>query len=280
MSPQNSNPPKDERSESTPPSAPRASLRVPAAWGEARDALAAVHNLETLLRSDRVSSGTISDLVPELRASAGILRQAFEQARSAGAASAAVGMHGGQAVDAVERLLDDAEAQKGPREELANRARLLKDELEASASLLALLERAAAPSPTEVSVDLLVRETGRLGGSGHGRELSVYFDEASPDGLVTTDPYVVGPLLALLVANVNSAGGTLVLVRARCLPPPATFVVEVARPSDERHPLLSLRVMPNVPPTEQVARRVAEQIGVALEWGALRGTITLPTTSG
>jgi hypothetical protein len=189
-------------------------------------------------------------------------------------------MHGGQAVDAVERLLDDAEAQKGPREELAYRARLVKDELEASASLLALLERAAAPSTTEVSVDLLVRETSRLGGSGHGRELSVHFDEANPDGLVTTDPYVVGPLLALLVANVNSAGATLVVVRARCLPLPAIFVVEAAGPNDARHPLLSMRVMPIVPPTERVARRVAEQIGVALEWGALRGTITLPASSG
>jgi len=280
MSPPNSNPPKDERSEPSPPSAPRASLRVPAAWGDARDALAAVHNLETLLRSDRVSSGTISDLVPELRTSAGVLRQAFDQARNAGDAAAAVGAHGGQAVDAIERLLHDAESQQEPREELADRARLLKDELEASASLLALLERAAAPSTTEVSVDLLVRETSRLGGSGHGHELAVHFDEADPDGLVTTDPYVVGPLIALLVASVDAAGATAVVVRARCVPPPATFVVEAAGPSDGRHPVLSMRVMPNVPPTEQVARRVAKQIGAVLEWAVLRGSIALPITTG
>jgi hypothetical protein len=239
-----------------------------------------VHNLETLLRSDRVSSGTISDLVPELRTSAGVLRQAFDQARNADDAAAAVGAHGGQAVDAIERLLHDAESQQEPREELADRARLLKDELEASASLLALLERAAAPSTTEVSVDLLVRETSRLGGSGHGHELAVHFDEADPDGLVTTDPYVVGPLIALLVASVDAAGATAVVVRARCVPPPATFVVEAAGPSDGRHPLLSMRVMPNVPPTEQVARRVAKQIGAVLEWAVLRGSIALPITTG
>ena len=280
MSPPNSNPPKDERSEPSPPSAPRASLRVPAAWGDARDALAAVHNLETLLRSDRVSSGTISDLVPELRTSAGVLRQAFDQARNAGDAAAAVGAHGGQAVDAIERLLHDAESQQEPREELADRARLLKDELEASASLLALLERAAAPSTTEVSVDLLVRETSRLGGSGHGQELTVRFDEANPDGLITADPYVVGPLIALLVASVNAAGAAVVVVRARCVPPPAIFVIEAAGPSDGRHPLLAMQVMPNVPPTEQVARRVAEQIGATLEWAVLRGSIALPITTG
>jgi hypothetical protein len=276
--------PKDDAPESAPPASrpsTRISSRAPSAWGAARDALAAVHNLEALLRSGRVSSRTIRDLIPELRAGAGVLREAFEEAREADDdATVAVGEHGGVRVEELEVLLDAAESSAEDRGELAERAHTLEEELEASADLLAVLDRAAAPSSTEVSVDLVVRETGRLWGSGRGREVSVRFDAPTPDGLVMVDPYVVGPLLALLVAWVHAAGATLIVVRARCAETEATFLVEPAEPGDAAKQVLAMRVMPCVPPTERVAQRVAEQIGVSLTWGEMRASITLPIAAG
>ena len=67
------------------------------------------------------------------------------------------------------------------------------DELEASADLLALLDRASAPVATEVSLNLVAREAGRMSGTARGHEMVIQFDEANPDCVVTTDPYVLGP---------------------------------------------------------------------------------------
>jgi hypothetical protein len=275
---------KDEAPEAAAPASrpsTRISSRAPSAWGAARDALAAVHNLEALLRSGRVPSRTIRDLIPELRAGAAVLQAAFEEALAAeDAAAVAVGEHGGGRVEELEQLLDDAEKFREDRGELAERAHMLEEELEASADLLAVLERAAAPSSTEVSVELVVRETGRLWGSGRGREVSVRFDAPTSDGLVTVDPYIVGPLLALLVAWVHAAGATTIVVRARCAATEATFLVEPAQPRDAAKEVLAMRVMPCVPPTEQVAQRVAEQIGASIKWGETRASITLPIAAG
>jgi hypothetical protein len=263
-------------SEPPPPAGERPSSRAPSAWGAARDALASVHNLEALLRNERVPSRTIGELVPELRVGAGVLRQAFVKAHAAGdAAAVAVGTYGLARVDALDALLDAAASSSDKRERMAGRARVLEEELEASADLLAVLERAVAPSPTEVSADLLVRETGRLWGSGRGRELSVRFDAPAPDGVIRTDPYVAGPLLALLVAHVHAAGAPIVVVRARCTQSRATFVIAPGDSSDAARPVIAMRVMPSVPPTERAARRVAEQIGADLEWAPTRGMLAL-----
>jgi hypothetical protein len=278
---------KDAPAESAAPASrptERTSSRAPSAWGAARDALAAVHNLEALLRNDRVPTRTIRDLIPELRTGAGVLREAFDKARASGEpAAAAVGEHGADRVVALEGLLDASASSSEPREELAGRARTLAEELEASADLLAVLERAAAPSPTAVSADLLVRETGRLWGSGRGLELSVRYDAPDPDGVLTTDPYVAGPLLALLVAWVRSSGAQTVALRARCTQTQATFAVAPVDPADlasSPRPTIVLRVLPCVPPTARAARRVAEQIGAELQWEEGRGSLTLPLDAG
>jgi hypothetical protein len=253
--------------------------RAPSAWGAARDALAAVHNLEALLRSASVPYRTILDLLPELRASAGVLREAFEAARGGDPTMAAVGACGGLRVDAFGHLLDATANAPADRDGLASRAHSLADELESSADLLALLERAAAPVPTEVSLNLIVRETARMLGAGRGAELVVRFDEASPDCVVATDPYAVGPLLSIAVAQVHSTGVGEIAVRARCLPPNATLLVEAAGPADSALPGIAMRVLPAVPPTDQAARRVAEQIGARLLVEPARWAIALTVES-
>jgi len=259
----------------------RVSARAPSAWGATRDALAAVHNLDALLRSGSVLYRTIQELLPELRTTAGVLREAFERARAAEAPTVReVGVHGVDRVDELGRLLEATAMADEERDDLAARARTLADELEATADLLALLERAADPVPTDVNVDLIVREAVRLAGTGRGRELVVRFDEASPDCTLHADPYVVGSLLSLLIACAHAGGVTEVAVRARCTADRATFTVEAARADDESHPTLIMRVLPAVPPTGNAARRVAEQIGATLELRERRGALTLPCVAG
>jgi hypothetical protein len=245
-----------------------------------RDALAALHNLEALLRSASVQYRTILDLVPELRSSADVLRDAFEGARGGDGAVSAVGVYGEARVDEFRRLLDATAATSEDRDALASQTHSLADELEASADLLALLERASGPVATEVSVNLVVRETGRMSATGRGRELAVRFDEASPDCAVTTDPYVLGPLLSLAVACVHEAGLDDVVVRARCEPQQMTLVVEAASPEDTAFTVMTMRVLQAVAPAEQAARRVAEQIGAQLSVQPARWTISLASAAG
>ena len=123
----------------------RLSARAPSAWGAARDALAAVHNLDALLRSTSVLYRTIRDLLPELRTSADVLRDAFERARSSEGAVADVGEYGVDRAAELASLLDATAIADEERDDLADRARTLADELEATADLLALLERASDP---------------------------------------------------------------------------------------------------------------------------------------
>jgi hypothetical protein len=262
----------------------RVSARAPSAWSATRDALAAVHNLDALLRSGSVLHRTILDLLPELRTGAGVLREAFERARTADTVAAGatrdVGQYGVDRVDELVRLLDATALADEERGALADRARTLADELEAAADLLALLERASDPVPTEVNVDRVVREAVRLSGTGRGRELAVKFDEASPDCTLHADPYIVGPLLSLLIASVHAGGAADLVVRARCTDDQATFTIEAAAPDDAPHPTLAMRVLPAVPPTGVAARRVAEQIGATLDLSGGRGSLTVPCPAG
>jgi hypothetical protein len=277
-----SNGQKPDPPEPVPPSGTgkRSSARAPSIWGAVRGALAAVHNLEALLRSTSVPYRTILDLTPELRASAGVLREAFERARGGDAPTAEVGAYGTTCTGAFEELLDATVATVEKRDDLAKRAHGLADELDASADLLALLERASSPVATDVSINLVARETGRMAGTGRGRELPVRLEEASPDCVVHTDPYVVGPLLSLAVASAHSAGLAELVVRARCTPPNATLLVEAASAGDASLPLVPIRALMAIPPAERAARRVADQIGALLLIERARWAIVLTSTGG
>jgi hypothetical protein len=116
-----------------------------------------------------------------------------------------------------------------------------------------------------------------MSGTARGREMVIQFDEALPDSLITTDPYILGPILALMVACVHAAGVHAIVLRARSAPS-AHFVVEPAELKDAALPTLSLRVTPWVPPSGPAARRVAEQIGAKLELHGRTATIVLQPT--
>ena len=256
----------------------RLSARAPSAWGPVRDALAALHNLGALLRSTSVKYKLILNLLPELRASAAVLRDVFALAAAAtDDATREVGEQGQRSVSELVALLDATALADEGRDALAVRAKERTDDLDAAAEMLALLERAADPVPTSVSMQLIVRETGRLWGGGHRREVAVRFDDAAADVTIEADPYVVGPLLSLLLALVRAAGAGEVVVRASGAGPQAVIEVEPSGAGDGGLRPIAVRVLPALAPAEKTARRVAAQIGGSLE---RRAVLRLPKAPG
>jgi hypothetical protein len=283
-------PEEDDRNSGTtepPASAEQArspSSRAASIWGAARDSLAAVRNLDALLRST-VPSETIQDLLPELRTSAGVLRDVFARASDSAdpsdAALVAVGTYGADCVTEFDELLDHTAAWDDERVDLAQRTRSLADQLEAAADMLSLLERASAPVVTEINIVRIAHETGRLSGaSGRGRVVVVRFDEDGPDCVVPGDPYLVGSLLALVTACVDAEGLGPLALRVRCVPPEARFVIEASTAADARLPTIPVRVMAKIPPTEAAVRRLAEQVGASLELGGGRAIMVLAQATG
>lgn len=260
------------------PSVARTGVRVASAWGPPRDALAAVHNLEALLRSTVVPQKTILDLAPELRSGAEVLRQVVDRAQDDEEVKGEVSAYGAVRVSELDALLDAVEAGQVDRHHLASRAGLLADELEAVIDLLALLDLAEAPVSTEVGLDFVAREASRTSGTARKREVVLRFDGADPDGAVTVDPYALGALLALLVACVRSSGPQSLALRARTGDRPR-FIVEPSTAADAVLPTLSIRVMANIGPSERAARHVAEQLGGTLELSEGRGSIALASPS-
>jgi hypothetical protein len=258
----------------------RASARAPSAWGATRDALAAVHNLEALLRSTNVLYRTIRDLLPELCTSAGVLRDTFGRGCAVGGALGDASSYGLGRVDELDRLLEATALADEERDDLADRTRTLADELEASADLLALLDRASEPAPTEVRVELVVRGTARPSTGARGREVAVRIDVPSPDCTVDADPYVLGSLLSLLIARAHAMGAPCVVVHASCDPALATFQVRAAGPDDAALAEARARVLPAIPPADAVIRRVAQHIGASLDLGERDGELVLPRHVG
>ncbi len=278
---------KPESIEPGPPSGAktRRSSRAPSAWGQVRDAVASVHNLAALLRSPSVKYKVIRDLLPELREGAKVLVVLFTQVggeASEGAGDVAtqqVCVYGLGVATGLEQLLDATDLANDEREDLTARALQLAGELEASTDLLALLDRAAAPAPTSVSLRLVVRETQRLWGGARGGELAVRLDESTPDISVDVDPYVVGPLLSLVLALSQVAGAGDVVVRASSSGAGAVLSVAPAGPADTALRTVPVRILPAVPPTETTARQVAVAIGAVLELDGARAVLRFPQAS-
>jgi hypothetical protein len=278
-----SNDHKPDPAEPGPPSGtkPRLSARAPSAWGAVRDAVSAVHNLGALLRSTSVKYKVIRDLLPELRSSAAVLLELFAPAAGADDdASREVGAYGLACGRELVELLDATDLANDERDDLTIRALRLAGELEASSDLLALLDRAAAPAPTNVTLRLVVHETRRLWGGTRGSEIAVRLDDSAPDASIDVDPYVVGPLLSLVLALVRAAGAGDVVLRPSGSGQGATLAVEPAGPADVGLPTVAVRVLPPVPPAETTARQVAATIGAVLELHGTRAVLRFPQGTG
>jgi hypothetical protein len=132
----------------------------------------------------------------------------------------------------------------------------------------------------EVSLRLVARETVRLAGSARGRDLALRFDEGQSDCSVVTDPYVLGPLLTLLVACADARGAGALVLRVRGEPRRAMFRIEPVRAADVALPTLTMRVTAYVGPTWAVAQRVAEHLGATVELKPEGGSLALVRSAG
>jgi hypothetical protein len=276
----------DHKPESTEPGPPsgiksRLSARAPSAWGAVRDAVSSVHNLGSLLRSTSVKYKVIHDLLPELRGGATVLRDLFALACEADDdATREVCAYGLARAGDLEQLLDATALANDERDDLTVRALRLAGELEASSDLLALLDRAGAPVRTAVSIRLIVHETSRLRSGARGDEIAVRFDDSSPDTSVEVDPYVVGPLLSLVLALTQAAGAGDVVVRASGSGAGAVLTVEPAGAAEAGLRIVPVRILPSVPPAEKTAHHVAAQIGAVLELQGARAILRFPQGTG
>jgi hypothetical protein len=254
------------------------------AWGVVRDAVAGLHNLETLLRSPRVSAKTLASVLPELLASCARLRDAFtmrsgERSRDAQIARAVLSDFTLERVDALERAMSDAASA-----ELDTRTRLALEQvvsrvsvdLDASAELLDLADRAEHPAPTELSLGGIARvalaSPSARGGRGEP-EIGVRFDgEAAEDCVLSADPHVLTRLVAFAAARVHAAGAAEVTLRAHVDDTHAHLSIEPSAPGDARSPSFPTRLVRRIEATDLIVEAAARAAGIAVDASGSRVT--------
>ncbi len=271
----------DERSSSGhashPPSsggAPPSSSQPPSAelvaWGPVRDAITAIHNFETLLKSPRVGTKVLADVLPELWAGVAVLRSAF--------ASAALGAKSDDALIARARLvkftlcrLDELErSMRASTSDLDTRARLTLEQvvarvsvdLDASTELLDLAERAEHALPTELALEELARVSMRGKARGSDREIPARLVLEGDDGVLCADPHVFKRLVVFAVARLHAAGATAITIRVRCGAESAS--IEVGPTKDDELALapLPMRLVRRIDPTDSIVDAAARSASI------------------
>jgi hypothetical protein len=238
--------------------------RSSVSWGRIRDALAAVHNLETLLKSPRVGASVLAALLPELRASCAILRQAFDGGATAGP-RAPLADFAGELLDQLERALDEAaRGEIEARERLALEQVVAKvsGDLDAAVELLDLIERAEAATPTELSLEELAKASLAMGTSlAQSEEAVVRLDTRDAECVLVADAHVVLRILGLAIARVRSAGAEEVTVRASCEPTSVTITVAAADAAAAALPATITRAPRRIAPADAIVEAAMRAIG-------------------
>jgi hypothetical protein len=249
------------------------------AWGRIRDALAAVHNLETLLRSPRVGTGTLAALLPELVASCGVLRAAFQGGDNVAREDLATYAH--ERLDGLEQALQEA-AVGG----VETRARLALEqvvtrvlfELDAAVDLLDLSERAHGASLGELSLGELTRAALNMAGSvpPSADGVLVRVDTEDAACVVLTDAHAVARVLGGAIVRVRAAGVRDIVVRARCEERAVTLTVAPGDAAAALLPAVTTRVMRRIPPTDAILEDAVRAIGGRLSTGERSVVLSLP----
>jgi hypothetical protein len=253
-------------------------------WGKIRDALAAVHNLETLLKSPRVGASVLAALLPELRASCATLRGAFT-ADTRGA-KAHLSEFASERLDALEQALTEAGATDiEARERLALEQVVARvsGELDAAVELLDLIERAEAAVPTEHALEELTRASLVIGSSlAQSEEVTVRLDTSDAGCTVVADAHVVSRILALAMARVRgkiaAAGPREVAVRARCQKDTVTITVSPIDGASAILPAVVARFAQPIEPGDAIVEAAARAVRGSVTHGDVV-TITLPRGS-
>lgn len=259
-SPHETTPPSAERSRSS-GAAPR-SHEITARRGRVRDALAALGNLETVLRSRAHVLG--AEELDELRRGLTWVRESFTAATLEGegdqrAARAELEAFAATHVAAIEAALVET-----PRTSNADVISRATRELEAAAGLLELAERSTEGAQVDVSVATLAEQALHLAWTvrSYGA-LGVHVKPCEGDCSVSCDPHVVARVLAIAVAIVRESAGAVVV---RTHVEEDAGVIEVTRYSsdDLSARVMQTRVAPHTGPTDAVVAAAARSAGIQL----------------
>jgi hypothetical protein len=234
------------------------------AWGKVRDALAAVHNLETLLRSPRVGAGVLAGLLPELAQSCVVLRAAFDGATHGPRVD--LGAYARERLDALEQAIREAGTQSVETrarlalEQVIGRVRL---ELDAAVDLLDLSERAHAAQLGGLPLSELTRAALGMAGSvpPSTEGVLVRLDTDGAECVVLTDAHVVARILGATIVRVRSSGVKDIVVRARCEAREVTLTVAAAGPGSSLLPAVTTRATRRIPPADDILADAARALG-------------------
>jgi hypothetical protein len=247
-------------------------------WGDARDALAAVHNLETLVKSARVARERVVEVLPEMFASCAALRAAFDAGASPGRAELrAFAMASLARLEDALRAAGASELDPRARIELEKAVVRAGADLDAATELLEVLERAEHHRPTEHSVHELARVAIALAAAIRPRgSVLVKLDVSGPDATVVSDAHVLARLLVHAVTWVSYCGARVLTLRPRVQADRVTFVVAPATPDDDALPARPTVTLRRVVPTDAVVLEAVRAIGAVVEVDVARGSLTLP----
>lgn len=243
-------------------------MNEPSSWGNARDALSAVHNLETLVKSPRIGRQLIAAVFPELYETCRALRRAFSVTPNAPREE--LRDFANERVAALEAALHEADCgslDTKARLRLEHEVARLGRELDAATELLELSERAERPAPTEHSARELARVSLSLAAAirPHG-SAQVKLDVSGPDGLVVSDAHVLARLLVHAVSWAKSFGPDRVLaLRPRADDERVRFVIEPANATDAALPVFTMSTLMRIPPTDAVLFSSVKAIGAWVE---------------
>jgi hypothetical protein len=265
-----------------------------------RDAITAIHNLEVLLKSPRVGTKVLADVLHEFLDGVSVLRRAFTNAAQE-ARSEPTLLARKELAEVTRGLLDELERtmQQAMTSDFDARGRLALEQvvtrvsvdLDAAAELLDLSDRAEHAMETELSLEELAKVSLRGGAYGTDREIPVRLATASVerhlepnakrdrDCVLRADPHVFKRLVAFAIARVHARGAAEVSVRAYCGAESARIEVGPTTPAERVLPASALRIARLLAPTNAIVDAAAVAAAIAmtpLESGATTISLEVP----
>ncbi len=251
-------------------------VRSPAehvAWGAVRDALTSIHNLEVLLKSPRVGTKVLSEVLHEFLEGVAVLRAAFTKASQEAKSEATA--HARKALtDLTRARLDELERtmQQAMTSDFDARGRLALEqvvtrvsvELDVAAELLDLSDRAEHAMETELSLEALAKVSLRGSAYGTDREIPVRFVRPSGDCVLRTDPHVFKRLVAFAIARVHASGAPEVSLRVRCSVDSAEIEIGATTTPERALPPTPLRLVRRIDPTDAIVEAAAAAAPVTM----------------
>ncbi len=244
------------------------------AWGAVRDAITSIHNLEVLLKSPRIGTRVLAEVLHEFLEGVSVLRGAFSKASQDGKETTMADARRALAelarvrLDELERTMQramtsdfDARGRLG-LEQVVTRVSV---DLDAAAELLDLSDRAEHPMETEVSLDELARvslQRGRVRNGSRGRRAI-----GAPEGRLRSahrSPRLQAPRRLLDRARARRGTAFEVSLRVRSAIDSARIELGPTTAAEEALPPTSLRLVRRLEPTDAIVEAAASAAGIVM----------------